>query len=392
MTINDLLPELALGEDSRRQFKRDVTNADSLAAEMAAMANADGGVIYIGVTDEGVPVGLGRSDTARINQLIGNAAVQHVRSPLTVRTENIWVDDERVLIALTIPTGLDKPYFDRHGVIWLKIGADKRRVYNKEELQRIFQSASLFHGDESPTTAGVEKLDKLRFREFLEDRYDEPWPESPQDLVRLLRNMNLTGENGMLNLAGVLLFAERPELIKPQFVIKAARPLGLVVHADEYLDMEDITGAFPKMCEGAIWFVMRNLHKIQAGRGFNSPGIPEIPKAVFEELLVNAMVHRDYLISAPIRLFVFDDRIEIISPGRLPNNLTVANIKAGISNIRNPILASFTAKGLLPYRGLGSGIKRALSHWHDIDFTDDREGNLFTAVVHRKALHEARKR
>ena len=131
-------------------------------------------------------------------------------------------------------------------------------------------------------------------------------------------------------------------------------------------------------------FVMRNLQKIQAGRGVNAPGTPEIPEAVFEELLVNALVHRDYLVSAPIRLFIFDNRIEIVSPGHLPNNLTVEKIRAGNSNIRNPILVSYVAKGLLPYHGLGSGIKRALELWQQIDFVDDREGCLFTVTVHRK--------
>lgn len=133
-------------------------------------------------------------------------------------------------------------------------------------------------------------------------------------------------------------------------------------------------------------FVVRNLHKVQAGRGVNAPGTPEIPPSVFEEFLVNALVHRDYLVSAPIRLFIFDNRIEIISPGHLPNNLTVAKIRAGNSNIRNPILVSYVAKGLLPYHGLGSGINRALNDWPDIDFTDDRDGCLFTATVRRKEV------
>jgi len=109
---------------------------------------------------------------------------------------------------------------------------------------------------------------------------------------------------------------------------------------------------------------------------------------VFEELLVNALVHRDYLVSAPIRLFIFDNRIELVSPGHLPNNLTVEKIRAGISNIRNPILVSYVAKGLLPYHGLGSGIKRALDAWPRIDFTDDRDGCLFTVKVHRKPVEE----
>ncbi len=116
--------------------------------------------------------------------------------------------------------------------------------------------------------------------------------------------------------------------------------------------------------------------------------MPEIPETVFEELLVNALVHRDYLVSAPVRLFIFDNRIEIISPGHLPNNLNVEKIRTGNSNIRNPILVSYVAKGLLPYHGLGSGIKRALAEWQQIDFVDDRDGCLFTATVHRKPEDE----
>lgn len=111
-------------------------------------------------------------------------------------------------------------------------------------------------------------------------------------------------------------------------------------------------------------------------------------EAIFEELLVNALVHRDYLVNASIRLFIFDDRIEIISPGHLPNNLTVERIRSGISNIRNPILVSYAAKGLLPYRGLGSGIKRALAEWPEISFTDDRDGSMFIATVRRKGLDD----
>ena len=69
---------------------------------------------------------------------------------------------------------------------------------------------------------------------------------------------------------------------------------------------------------------------------------------------MNALVHRDDLVRAPVRLFVYDNRIEIVSPGHLPNNLTVDKIPAGNSNIPNPILVSYVAKGLLPYHGVGS--------------------------------------
>ena len=388
MKTQNLLAQIALGEDSTRQFKADVRNAESLASEIAAFANTDGGTIFIGVADDGSTPGLSGHDVTRINQLISNAASHLVRSPLAVQTEKVALENGRLVIVLTVPKGIDKPYFDKNGVIWLKAGADKRRVNSKEELRRLFQFTNQFHADELPTKAGIEKLDKLRFRDFLRDVYKQEYPDSPDELSRLLKNMNLATDDGSLNLAGVLLFAEQPEWIVPQFVVKAIRYPGNKIHATDYLDTEDFSGPLPKLFDGALAFVMRNLRKVQAGRGVNAPGTPEIPEAVFEELLVNALVHRDYLVSAPIRLFVFDNRIEIISPGHLPNNLTVEKIRAGNSNIRNPILVSYVAKGLLPYHGLGSGIKRALEKWPTIDFADDHDGCLFIATVHRKPVEE----
>lgn len=388
MEHKKLFAQIALGEDSTRQFKSDVRNAESLASEMAAFANSEGGVIYIGVGDDGEVKGLLGGDVRRINQLISNSASQLVRSPLVVQSKNVKLPNDRIVIVLTVPKGIDKPYFDKNGVIWLKTGADKRRVNSKEELRRLFQISAQFHADELPTKADVAKLDKLRFRDFLRDTYNQDYPDSPKELIRLLQNMNLAADNGNLNLAGVLLFAERPEWIAPQFVIKAIRYPGTEIHSTEYLDTEDFAGTLPEMFKGSLAFILRNLHKVQAGRGVNAPGLLEIPEGVFEELLVNALVHRDYLVSAPIRLFIFDDRIEIISPGRLPNNLTVEKIRAGNSNIRNPILVSYAAKGLLPYHGLGSGIKRALSSWADIGFTNDHDGDLFVATIHRHAVED----
>ena len=386
MNLSELILILAAGEDSTRQFKSDIHNPEALASEMVAFANSEGGTILIGVSDQGEVRGLERMDVSRINQLISNTASQLVRSPLTVHTENVVAESGRVVIVLTVPKGMDKPYFDKNGVIWLKVGSDKRRVNSKEELRRLFQMSDQFHADELPVKVGIEALDKLRFRDFLHATYQQAYPDQVAEQLRLLQNLNLTTDEGRLNLAGLLLFGQHPEHVKPQFIVKAVRYPGNDIHVSTYDDTEDCEGPFPKVFAESMAFILRNLHKIQAGRGINALGKHEISPIVFEELLVNALVHRDYLISAPVRIFVFRNRIEIISPGHLPDNLTVEKIRAGISNIRNPILASFVAKGLLPYRGLGSGVKRAVAEWPDITFVDDRDGCLFTAIVHRKEL------
>lgn len=333
MKKTELIAIIAGGEDSRLQFKEDIRNEDSLAAETVAFSNSDGGRILIGVTDSGEPSGVPRIEVGRINQLISNAASQHVRSPISPLTENITVAPGKVVIVVDVPKGTEKPYFDLKGIIWLKSGSDKRRVNSKEELRRLFQMSNQFHADRLPTKAGIEALDKLRFRDFLKKVHDIDIPDDPARFRRLLQNMNLAVDDGRLNLAAVLLFAEQPEWLAPQFVVKAIRYPGNKIHVSKYEDTEDFSGPMEKVFQDALAFILRNIHKVQAGRGVNAPGTPEIPPLVFEELLVNALIHRDYLVSAPIRLFIFENRIETISPGHLPNNLTVDKIRTGNSII-----------------------------------------------------------
>jgi ATP-dependent DNA helicase RecG len=280
---------------------------------------------------------------------------------------------------------VDKPHFDRNGYIWFKNGADKRKVHSKDELRRIFQESGSIHADEMPTRAGIEDIDKDRFKAFFSDVYKTKLPAKKADLARLFENLDLA-KRGKLNLAGLLLFGERPQLFKPLFNTKAVAFPGTSIGATEYLDSEDFDGTLQQQFEGAVAFIMRNLRKEQQGQNVNTVGIPEIPRFVFEELFVNALIHRDYLVNGTIRVLVFTDRIEIVSPGALPDNLTVEAIRLGVSVPRNPIIISFIAKGLLPYRGLGSGILRALEGNAKIDFESSQDTLSFKAIVWRKKV------
>ena len=198
-------------------------------------------------------------------------------------------------------------------------------------------------------------------------------------LPDILHNMNLM-KDGVLNISGALLFAKNPSYKLPTFIVKAIAFPGNDIHETNYQDSKDITGKLADVFQQSMSFVLGNIHHIQGDQDVNAPGQPEIPSIALEELIANALIHRDYFVSAPIRIFVFDNRVEIISPGHLPNNLTVENIKSGNSNIRNPIPASYATK-ILPYRGLGSGITRALKAYPDIHFEDDRDGNLFKVII-----------
>lgn len=351
MDIAMLAAVVRNGEDSRHQFKRDIASPDALAAEVVAFLNANGGVILVGVDDTGEMRGLCAADVRRVNQLVSNVASQHIRNPISLLTENIGLGNGNVVMVVHVPEGIDKPYFDKNGVIWLKEGADKRRVASKEEIRRLFEASDSLHADERPTKAGLGQLDQLRLRPFFEKIYGVPFPVDGEELLRVVRNMNLATDDGKLNLAGLMMFGLHPEFTVPQFCIKAARVNGTDMAFTTFQDSATFAGTISDMYAGAIAFVMRNMRKVQTAENVNMPGESEIPRVVFEGIIVNALEHRSYFVDAPIRILIFDDRVEIVSPGSLPNHLTVEKVLAGNANIRNPVIASYVAKGLLPYWG-----------------------------------------
>jgi ATP-dependent DNA helicase RecG len=261
-------------------------------------------------------------------------------------------------------------------------------VTAREEVQRMLQNADLVHADEVPvegTTAG--DIDMDHFSRFFKKRYGESIDRALErdgiSVPHLLNNLGLA-RDATLNLAGLLVFGERPQRYRPAFVVKAVSFVGNDPAGDRYRDSQDIEGCLQDLHKETMSFLSRNLQRLQGDKGFNTEGDLEIPPAALEELVVNMLLHRDYFISAPWRVRLFDNRIELISPGALPNNLTVENIRNGVSNIRNPLIASFATKEL-PYRGIGTGILRALAAIPDLELESDHKGNLFTARILRKA-------
>lgn len=129
-------------------------------------------------------------------------------------------------------------------------------------------------------------------------------------------------------------------------------------------------------------FFKSNLAFLQSGESFNSKGVLEVSSIALEELLQNALLHRDYFKNSPIRLMIFDNRIEIISPGKLPNSLTVEEVRFGNRVLRNVQLVAFGTHMLLCH-GLGTGIKRAIAEQPNIELINDEEGELFRVIIPR---------
>ena len=378
----DISDVVKLGEDSRHQFKEWFDRTDSLAAELVAMSNSGGGYIFVGIADDGEIKGLTAEQVRSLNQLISNTAAHCVRPPIHPLTQNIKTLNGTV-VCIQIEDGINKPYVDNSGRVWVRNGADKRHVTAREELQRIFQKSALIQADilELPTTSSND-IDFNKFKLYVDQNYRFLVQENIS-YEKLLQNMWFV-RDGHVTVAGMLLFGKEPQLSLPSASVKAISFVGRYISETRFLDSESIEGTLSEQYKLGMAFLKRNLLKVQTEESFNAQGALEVDPSVLEELYVNALVHRDYLIQSPIRLFVFEDRIEMISPGTLPEHLTTDLIKLGATLRRNPIIAQH-AERLLPYRGVGSGILRVLQKRPDVSFENDAERDEFRVIIPRGA-------
>jgi ATP-dependent DNA helicase RecG len=380
----ELRNQILLGEDSTRQFKREPSADAKMAGEIVAFANSGGGRILVGVEKDGTISGLTGEEAEKVGEDMAKVAWDSVRPSFSILTKSIPTTDG-IVVAIEIPDGPSKPYCDNKGVYWVKNGPDKRRVQSPEELARLFQSGEKLYAESQVVAAStLEDFDHDRFERFYEAKYSETPPsrsEEGEAYQRTLENLELV-DSGRVTVAGLLLFGERRRLpvLLPEMKIDAIWFKGTERSTTEWHDQRPITGTLAEQYDEGMGFLKRWNARIQGEGSFNQTGTLEIPETVFEELLVNALIHRDYFIKDSIKLFIFDDRIEIRSPGKLPNSLTVDQIRRGVRRSRNVLLTSF-APDVLNFRGVGSGIVRALKAWHSISWVNDTDSEEVVATI-----------
>lgn len=380
-----LLDIISSGENSKVQFKKIIKSSYDIATEMVAMSNSIGGMIIVGIEDKtGQIIGLTYEEIKQVNELLANASTNNIKPQISILTEIVTIGEKKVIVT-HIQEGTNKPYCDNKGLVWTKSGSDKRRVTDNMEYARLLQSSGAISADEMIVYGtSVDDVDLDKFNKFFTETYEQTVEDTSLSIDQLLHNVNLMKEQ-KLNLAGLLLFGKEPQKYKPAFLIKAVSFFGNEVEGQSYRDSRDILGDIEKLYNQGLDFLLNNLHYTQQGRNFNTLGILEISRVALEEVLQNALIHRDYFKNSPIRILIFDNRVEIISPGKLPNNLTVENIKFGNVVIRNNLIASFATK-MLPYRGLGTGIKRAIKKQPNIEFINDIDGEQFIVIIPRPEL------
>jgi len=392
MNGQELLDIISTGETSKVQFKEALPNAESMSREMVAMANSEGGVILLGIKDKaGTVTGLTPQQIEHADRKLAEFA-DNLKPPIYIITEVVKIKDDsgsKNVLIVHINDGINKPYKTAQGEIYVKQGSNKRLLTDNSEILRLFQSSRNLLADEMEVyETSIDDIDEKVFSDYFKKEFEKSYQEKGLTFEQALKAKKVL-RNNRLTLAGLLFFGKEPQFIKPAFTIKAVSYFGNDISGNQYRNKpKDFTGTIPELFKKGMDFLKSNLSFIQSGESFNSPGKLEVSSIALEELLQNALVHRDYFKNAPIRLFIFDDRIEIISPGKLPNNLTVEEIKFGNPVIRNNQIVSFSIH-TLPFSGLGSGIKRALAEQPNIELINDIEGEQFRVIIPRSKKREA---
>lgn len=360
MLRTELAELIRNGENSGVEFKRDDVHADSLAKEVAAVLNLEGGYVLLGVEDDGTVSGLSR-DPKRTEEWVMTVCRDHVQPPVIPYWETIPWEGTRSTGVISLPADApDKPYRARRGSAWItfvRVGSTSREATREEEA-RLYQASGLVRYDVRPVPGSdLDDLDRRRLEDYFRNVRQQECPpaEDRAGWERLLVNTDVMVQDrgrAILTVGGVLLFGRRPNHFLPQAGIMvvgyperekdyAARERGVL--RGPIVPLLSETGALIEtgLVEQAMDFVRRNTAVeawIDEG-GRRHEGWKDYPLEAVREAIVNAVAHRDYTITVTdIEISIYSDRLEIISPGRLPNTVTIEKMRQGYRATRNELI------------------------------------------------------
>ncbi len=375
MNAAELIGIINEGENSYVEFKRDDEQANSLAKEMSALLNLEGGLILLGVEDDGSVSGLVRS-RGEVELWVMNIVRHNLQPGFIPQWSSVTLEGGKVVGIIRLPQDIfGKPYKARHGSAWttyVRVGRTSRAA-TREEEGRLYQFAGVVRYEIKPVVGTDFKdldfnlLDNYS-RKILK-RKEVPELEDAESWRQLLLNVDLlarSDETVCTTVASLLLFGRNPNRRIPQAGVTATTFPGNEKDYDT-TDEEIIRGPLVSEFSGsgrvlekgvidrAVDFVLRNMGTtawLEGGRRLRKKAFPD---DAIRESIVNAVAHRDYtVVGTDIELSLYSDRIEVISPGRLPNGVTVDKMKDGLRAARNEMLKEILRDyGYVEHLGMG---------------------------------------
>lgn len=376
-TLNSLIEQ---GGNSSVEFKSSAVRPEGLAREIVAFSNGSGGTILIGVEDNGQITGTRERED--LEEWVANVARNNVIPAINPQVYPVQYK-EQTLFVVEVTRGQDKPYQTIDGKFWIRVGSTNRMA-TKEELSRLFQQAGLIHFDTAPLEETSQPdLDSTKLQEYWSDYYNIDYLKlEDTEQIRLLINADImvkSENNIQVSVGGMLIFGKQPQRKLPQSSIQFAVFNGTEL-TDELLDKHEIKGTLPEIIQQTKAKIETFLPNPSTIRGMKRDEQKAIPGKVLREAIVNAVCHRDYSISnRKISVYLFKDRIEVASPGRLPNTLNIEKILTGNSAPRNHFLMKYL-DNLKFIDGLGRGVPMIKQEMEE-RFSYQEDGEMLRLIL-----------
>ncbi len=383
MLKTELLELIGAGENSGIEFKRDDLRPEQLAKELVAFANVRGGRLLIGVEDDGSITGIGRHNLEL--WIMDTVFGRYIHPAIIPYYEEVVLDDGKRVAVVTVEQGVAKPYVvranDRED-IYLRVGSQSR-LATREQQARLFQESRMLHTEVLPVSgSALDSLDKHRLADYIGRLLQDAPPSAHEEWERRLCALGFLTETEhgvMATVAGLLLFGRAPRRLLRQAGLR------LMVFDTQDRSYEAI---LDEVLNGPLTELREPLSRGESEIGWSTeqektemglleravnllkPFISQehgpsaemltrekiwfYPPEVLREALLNAFAHRDWTRAGDVELCVYQDRVEVTSPGSLPNTMTVEKMKAGQRSPRNPLLVDVLRDyGYVDARGMG---------------------------------------
>jgi len=354
MNFIEISERIEKGANIHTEFKEKLSSNEELAKDIVCFANTDGGQILLGVNKKGIIVGV--DDVDMLSNRIDDIAFNRCEPPISVIIEAVEFNDKTVIV-MNVPKGDQKPYKTAGGLYYIR--SDNRcQQASRQELLRLFQDTeSMFYDKIEIYRANIQDINIENFSDFIEIYMNI---SARKELIKsFMKNLSILSKNEKPTLAGILFFGNNP-----QYFIPYSKIIGAYIDGEDIsippTDRKDFIGRIPEILQDCMKFLKLYLKERHIIKGLEPEAFLEIPELALREALVNAIAHRDYTISSPIRVLIFNSHIEYHTPGKLPNTVTIESMKIGGSHVlRNPTIYNLLAKmGLVT--DLGSGVRRII--------------------------------
>jgi len=374
MLKTELLEIIANGENSGVEFKRDDIRPEQLAKEVVALANFQGGKLLLGVEDDGTITGIQREN---IEEWVMNIMQDKIHPMILPFYEEVKIGDDKSVAVINFPQGISKPYVVRdrgREEVYIRVGSTSRLATREQQMQ-LFELGGMLHTEVmSVPRTDINCLDEARLTNYFRDILRDPEvPQTPDEWqARLLGLSFLTETAGGIccTIAGLVLFGKSPRRFLKQAGLRVmafnSADKEYRAALDDILDGPmvgrwDIGDGEKRLVDGGIIerfmeqmkpFISQEADQIDEGLRRETQWF--YPLEAVREALINALAHRDWTRFVEIEAASYSNRFEVISPGALPNSMTIEKMKAGQRSPRNTIIMEVLRDyGYVDYRGMG---------------------------------------